>query len=90
MRNPANGLRRRAEGPLISPFAVLHPRSETECDPTDYRYLERVQDVRRETDPAGFPYIAEDLALPLQLFELRQRYAGDREVNAQLDPIPFK
>jgi hypothetical protein len=62
----------------------------TSIEPTEefgYLYLERVQEVRRDTDPAGFPYTADDLRLPLQLFELRQRYAEDPEVNAQLDRV---
>lgn len=52
-----------------------------------YQYLEMVQDVRRETDPAAFPFTAEDLTLPLQLFQLRQKYANDAEINTRLDQV---
>jgi hypothetical protein len=62
----------------------------TSIEPTEehgYQYLERVQEVRRETDPDGFPYTADDLRLPLRLFELRKKHAKDAELNAQLDLI---
>jgi hypothetical protein len=62
----------------------------TSIEPTEeygYRYLEMVQQVRRETDPAGFPFTAGDLLLPLQLFKLRQKHADDTELNAQLDKV---
>jgi hypothetical protein len=60
----------------------------TGIEPTEefgYQYLEMVQDVRRATDPDGFPFVADDLRLPLQLFELRKEHAQDAEVNARLD-----
>jgi hypothetical protein len=62
----------------------------TSIEPTEefgYRYLERVQATRRTTDPEGFPFAAEDLRLPLRLYELRKAYAGDAEVQAQLDGV---
>ena len=62
----------------------------TIIEPTEefgYQYLEMVQEVRRETDPAGFLYTADDLRLTLRLFELRKRYQADPEVNAQLDRV---
>jgi len=62
----------------------------TSIEPTEefgYQYLEMVQEVRGDTDPAGFPYTADDLRLPIQLFELRQKYESDAEVNAQLDQV---
>jgi hypothetical protein len=46
-----------------------------------------VQEARRETCQAGFPYVADDLRLPLRLFELRNRYADDAHVNARLDQV---
>jgi hypothetical protein len=46
-----------------------------------------VQEVRRETDPAGFTFTADDLRLPLQLFALRNQYSGDAEANAHLDQV---
>lgn len=60
----------------------------TSIEPTQefgYQYLEMVQEVRRETDPAGFTFTADDLRLPLQLFDLRNEYKGDAEANARLD-----
>jgi hypothetical protein len=62
----------------------------TSLEPTEefgYRYLERVQAARRATDPAGFPFAAEDLRLPLRLYELREAHAGDAEVQARLDGV---
>jgi hypothetical protein len=62
----------------------------TSIEPTEefgYRYLEMVQEARRETSQAGFPYVADDLRLPLWLFELRNRYAADTPVNARLDQV---
>jgi hypothetical protein len=62
----------------------------TIIEPTEefgYQYLELVQKVRRDTDPAGFPFTADDLRLPIQLFELRKQHEGNAEVNAHLDQI---
>jgi len=62
----------------------------TVIEPTEefgYRYLEMVQDVRRETDSEGFPFGAADLALPLQLWEARVGNRYNREVNAALDGV---
>jgi hypothetical protein len=62
----------------------------TSIEPTEefgYRYLEMVQEMRRSTDPAGFAFTADDLRLPFQLFGLRQKYAGDDQVNADLDQV---
>jgi hypothetical protein len=62
----------------------------TSIEPTEefgYQYLEMVQEVRRDTDPAGFSFTADDLRLPFQLFELRQTYAGDDKVHAELDQV---
>jgi hypothetical protein len=60
----------------------------TEIEPTEedgYRYLEMVQETRRASDGAGFAFTADDLRLPLQLFELRNQYASNANVNARLD-----
>jgi hypothetical protein len=46
-----------------------------------------VQETRQATDPEAFPYTAEDLRLPLRLFELRKQYPRDDEVNATLDTV---
>jgi hypothetical protein len=62
----------------------------TNIEPTEeygYRYLEMVQETRRATDDAGFPFTAEDLRLPQQLFDRRNQYAGDAGVNARLDQV---
>ncbi len=60
----------------------------TIIEPTEefgYRYLEMVQDARRAMADGDFTFTAEDLHLPLQLFNLRREYAGDAAVNARLD-----
>jgi hypothetical protein len=62
----------------------------TVIEPTEefgYQYLEMVQETRQATDPEAFPYTAEDLRLPLRLFELRKQYPRDDEVNATLDTV---
>jgi hypothetical protein len=62
----------------------------TSIEPTEeygYRYLEMVQETRRAIDGSGFPYTANDLRLPLQLFALRSEYAGDADVQARLDQV---
>ncbi|MBN1641098.1 MAG: hypothetical protein JXA09_07670 [Anaerolineae bacterium] len=62
----------------------------TSIEPTEefgYRYLEMVQETRREIDRSGFSYTADDLRLPLQLFELRNQYAQDADVQARLDGV---
>jgi len=50
----------------------------------NYRYLEMVQDTRRNQNP-DFPFGADDLPIPLKLYQLRKQYADDTQVNAQLD-----
>jgi len=60
----------------------------TIIEPTEefgYRYLEMVQDARRAMADGDFTFTAEDLRLPLQLFNLRREYDGDGAVNARLD-----
>ena len=51
-----------------------------------YQYLEMVQAARRSVD-ADFPYTADDLRLPLQLFELRKANRRDAAVNQTLDAV---
>lgn len=56
----------------------------TVIEPTvefQYRYLEMIQEVQRSTINPDFPFTAEDLTLPLRLFELRQLYKGDAVVG---------
>ncbi|MCC6616166.1 MAG: glycoside hydrolase family 99-like domain-containing protein [Anaerolineae bacterium] len=59
----------------------------TIIEPTEefgYQYLEIVQTTRR-TLQADFAPTADDLRLPLALFQLRKAHAGDVAVNAELD-----
>lgn len=62
----------------------------TVIEPTEefgYRYLEIVQEARRATEmmDGEFTFTAEDLRLPIRLFNLRREYARDAAVNARLD-----
>ena len=62
----------------------------TIIEPTEefgYQYLEIVQETRRSLSESDFAFTAEDLRLPMQLFNLRREYAGDAEVNARLDQV---
>jgi hypothetical protein len=52
-----------------------------------YKYLEMVIEKRREYIDAEFPYSVDDLDLPLRLFTLRNQYAGDKQVQLQLDQV---
>ncbi|MFN8451204.1 MAG: glycoside hydrolase family 71/99-like protein [Anaerolineae bacterium] len=59
----------------------------TIIEPTEefgYQYLEIVQETRRSLE-SGFAPTADDLRLPLALFNARRAHAGDAEANAQLD-----
>lgn len=61
----------------------------TMIEPTDeygYTYLEIMQSVRREQD-ATFTPTAENLRLPMRLYEARLAYQGDDAVNIQLDTV---
>ncbi|MBT3266004.1 hypothetical protein HN371_02570 [Candidatus Poribacteria bacterium] len=42
-----------------------------------YRYLERVQEARRELDDAPFPYTTDDLRLPARIYGLRKLHAKE-------------
>jgi hypothetical protein len=46
-----------------------------------------VQETRHTLNAAKFSFTAEDLRLPLQLFNLRKEHAGDAAVNARLDQV---
>src|SRR5215510_3719368 len=50
-----------------------------------YKYLEIIQKIKRERIDGKFPYTQKDLTLPIQIYQLREQYAGNTEVNAQLD-----
>jgi hypothetical protein len=61
----------------------------TTLEPTieyGYQYLEIVQEARQKLD-GGFAPTADDLQLPMRLLQLRRAYAGDADVNAQLDNV---
>ncbi len=60
----------------------------TIIEPTEefgYRYVEIVQETRRALADGDFPFSAEDLRLPLRLFQLRREHAHDAASNARLD-----
>lgn len=52
-----------------------------------YRDLEATQRLRRASLDPAFPYTAADLRLPLSLYQLRKKYAGQPEVCRKLDAI---
>jgi hypothetical protein len=61
----------------------------TGIEPTEefgYTYLEMVQEARRATDP-DFTFTAEDLRLPLHLFNLRKGNPSAEDMNARLDGV---
>ena len=62
------------EGTIIEPTVEL-----------GYLYLEMVQEARRQWIDPDFPFTADDLRIPLQIFELRQLHAGDDEIGELLD-----
>ena len=50
-----------------------------------YRYLEALQNYRRKLAGKTFPYSAEDLRLPIALYQLRQQAAADGRTAVHLD-----
>ncbi|MBI5928013.1 MAG: hypothetical protein HY862_01785 [Chloroflexi bacterium] len=50
-----------------------------------YQYLAKLQDVRRVFDGADFAFTADQLELPLRLFNLRKAHVGDADINANLN-----
>jgi hypothetical protein len=54
---------------------------------TGYQYLEIVQNTQRTLDATDFAFTAEDLTLPLQLYNLRKAHADDADVQARLDEV---
>ena len=66
------------EGTIIEPTVEL-----------GYLYLEMVQEARRQWIDPDFPFTADDLRIPLQIFELRQSHAGDGELGQLLDSAYF-
>jgi glycosyl hydrolase family 99/dockerin type I repeat protein/glycosyl transferase family WbsX len=59
---------------------IIEPSVEFE-----YKYLEMIQDFRRENIDPSFPYQPEDLELPLRIFNLRKIHKDSDEYNVQLD-----
>lgn len=60
----------------------------TEIEPTwefGYRYLEALQADARRRRGAAFRFTAADLRLPVQLFRLRQRAAGNSGLTREID-----
>jgi hypothetical protein len=60
----------------------------TNIEPTEeygYLYLGLIQEIVRASINPEFPYTAEDLALPLQIYQLRKQYGSDIEMNNKLD-----
>jgi hypothetical protein len=60
----------------------------TNIEPTEeygYMYLEMIQEIVRASINPEFPYTAEDLALPFQIYQLRKQYGSDIEINKKLD-----
>jgi hypothetical protein len=59
---------------------MIEPTEET-----GYRYLEIVQETRKSL--SEFTFTADDLRLPLILFQLRKTHAGDAEIQTQLNDV---
>ncbi|MFC1607871.1 T9SS type A sorting domain-containing protein, partial [Candidatus Latescibacterota bacterium] len=60
----------------------------TNIEPTaeyGYKYLEMLQDFRREHIDSSFSYQPKDLEIPLQIFNLRKEYRNVTAVNDLLD-----
>jgi hypothetical protein len=50
-----------------------------------YRYLEMVQEAKQATSSTAFSYLPSDLHLPLELFQMRQKFASDPSATAELE-----
>jgi hypothetical protein len=60
----------------------------TNIEPTveyGYQYLEILQDLKRSQPKTEFQFSSDDLAVPLEIFNLRNQYKGNSEINARLD-----
>ena len=60
----------------------------TNIEPTvEYRYqhLEMIQEVRKRFIDKDFSFSAEDLTIPLQIYDMRKEHIRNPQVNAQLD-----
>lgn len=78
-----------SHNPDVVQFITWNDYGEgTNIEPTEefgYRYLEMVQEARRAMAGDAFTFTAEDLRLPLRLFNLRREHTGDAAINARLD-----
>ena len=61
---------------------IVEPTSEF-----GYKYLEMIQDTKRNSIDPTFPFTVEDLEIPIQVYNLRKIYEDDEEVNQILDYI---
>ena len=60
----------------------------TQIEPTvqqQFRYLEIVQQARRDMDTTSFTFTPQDLRLPLQIYQLRAKHPADPAIAPQLD-----
>jgi len=60
----------------------------TMIEPTqefDTLFLEAIQDIRRTKIDPSFPYLPEDLRVPMRIFTLRKAHEDDEDINASLD-----
>ncbi len=62
----------------------------TTVEPTvefEYQYLEKIQGIKKSTNDTTFNFKAEDLRLPIQLFDLRKLYKHENDINKRLDDV---
>ena len=52
-----------------------------------YRDLEATQRARRKYLSSSFPYTAQDLRLPVELYTLRKKFAADKAAHTKLEAI---
>ncbi|MAG92951.1 MAG: hypothetical protein CMJ48_04290, partial [Planctomycetaceae bacterium] len=60
----------------------------TTIEPTathGYRYLETLQKRRKTQSGKAFPFVPDDLRLPIMLYELRKQRAGEKAVTEKLN-----
>jgi regulation of enolase protein 1 (concanavalin A-like superfamily) len=80
-----------ASNPIIVQLATWNDYGEgTIIEPTiefGYKYLEMVQDARREWVDADFPFSAEDLHLPLRLYNLRNSLKDIEDATSLMNMV---
>lgn len=77
-----------SDAPLIQLVTWNDWGEGTQIEPSvefGYRDLEATQRLRRKYIKSPFPYTAQDLRLPLELYTLRKKFAADKSVYARLD-----